>query len=230
MKYVSVAAIQFQTAARPDALDARDIVLGETKSALDSVRGLGLDLVVTCEGVEAYGQKLDQAETLSAPGPFLAAYAEFATDESCHVAGSVKLREGDIVYNSIAYIGPDGQPLGAYHKTFLTHGELDEGLAPGPGAQVVESDLGRLGGLICFDLNFERLRHQYRALKPDILTFASMYHGGHMQDMWAHDCRAFFVSALPITGCGIRDPLGTPVRLTDNYNPVARARIRSMSK
>ncbi len=68
---------------------------------------------------------------------------------------------------------------GCYHKVNLTaYGEIPAGLTSGAGPVVVETDIRRLGGIVCFDLNFEEIRRQYRALRPDILCFARMYHGG----------------------------------------------------
>ena len=203
----------------------REAVLRDTRESLDSLRGLGVDLVVTSEGIEALAQTVDQAEEPARPGPMLQTYMEFAAKEQCHVAGSVKLRVSGRVHNSVAFIGPDGKFLGAYHKTFLTRGEIEEGLTPGKGAVIVETAIGRLGGIICFDLNFNELRLQYAALKPDLLTFPSMYHGGLMQGLWAYSCRSFFVSALPFHGGGILGPLGEMLATTDCYNSVARARI-----
>jgi predicted amidohydrolase len=225
MKFVNVASVQFQCEALRGGAGAHEAVLRNTREVLDSLRGYGLDLVVFCEGVEAVGQTMAQAESVDEPGPFLRAYAEFAAAERCHVAGSVKLREGGRVYNSIVYIGPDGGIIGAYYKTFLTRSELEEGVTPGRGAMVFDTAIGRLGGIICFDLNFPQLRAQYKALKPDVLTFASMYHGGLMQEMWAYDCRSFFVSALYFMGCGVLDPFGRPLRVTDCYTKIARAAI-----
>lgn len=222
-RYVQVASVQFPFAARPTN-DSRRQVLEATSAAMDRLRGLGVELALFCEAVESMGQSVDEAEALARPGPFLNLYLEFARRERCVVAGSVKLREGGQAYNSLAFLGPDG-PLGAYHKNFLIVSELESGLRPGPGAVCVDTPVGRLGGVICFDLNFARLRQEYRALRPDILCFASMYHGGLMQAMWAYECRAFFASALPFHGCGILDPFGRPVQLTDCYTSIARARI-----
>lgn len=225
MKKVTIAAVQFGTRTARGRRDAHDVVLHETRAKLKKgVSGYGVDLVVLSEAVQAVGQNMEQAETTAKPGPFLSAYAEFAASEKCVVAGTLKLAEGGKVYNTIAFVGPDGI-IGFYRKTFLTDGERDEGLTPGPGAEVFDTPVGRLGGVICFDLNYERLRRQYRALKPDILTFSSMYHGGLMQGMWAYDCRAFFASALQMQGAGILDPFGQPVRLTDCYCSVARATV-----
>ncbi len=223
--FVNIGAVRFQTATKCGAPDAGKIVLEETREVLKSLSGYGLDLVVFCESVEALGQTLETAEEVARPGPFLTAYSEFAATERCHVAGSIKIREHGKVYNSIAFIGPEGQIIGVYHKTHLTHGEIENGLASGPGAVVVDTPVGRLGGAVCFDLNFEELRREYRALKPDIIAFASNYHGGLMQAVWAYDCRSYFVSALPFMGGGILDPFGRPLKLTDCYTHVARARV-----
>jgi predicted amidohydrolase len=224
-RFVNVGSLQFLTKATHGTPEAREIVLNELDLALDSAKGYGLDLLVTCEGVESYAQTVDTAESTDKPGEVLKRYQAFAKAEKCHVAGSVKLRENGKVYNSVAFINRAGKILGAYHKANLTWGEIDNGLSSGQGAVVVETDLGRLGGIVCFDLNFEWLRHKYRELKPDILCFASMYHGGLMQGMWAYDCQSYFVSALQFNGTGIVDPFGREVAVTNCYTVFPRARI-----
>jgi len=223
--YVKIASVLFQTEARKGAKDAKPTVLRETAQTLNALQGYGLDLVVFCEGVESFGQQVEDAEEIARPGPFLGLYAAFAESEQCFVAGSVKLRDQGKVYNSIAFVAPDGRASAAYHKNNLTIGELEAGMSSGSGATVVDTPIGRLGGIVCFDLNFESIRKKYRALKPDILAFASMYHGGLMQPLWAYECQSYFVSALPFMGGGILDPFGTPLALTDHYTPVAVATV-----
>ncbi|MCJ7736524.1 MAG: carbon-nitrogen hydrolase family protein [Anaerolineae bacterium] len=224
-RLVRVASVLFQTAADRGQSDAKQIVLEETECILRSLRGYGLDLIVFSEGIEATGQEVEDAEDVNNPGPFLNSYMGFAASEHCLVAGSVKLQEDGAVYNSIVFVGPNGKVLGTYHKTNLTIGEISDGLKSGGGAVLLETPIGKLGGIICFDLNFEDIRKEYSALKPDILVFASMYHGGLMQQIWAYECRAYFVSALPFLGGGIMDPFGTPLALTDCYSPIASAVI-----
>ncbi|MCC7519305.1 MAG: carbon-nitrogen hydrolase family protein [Verrucomicrobiae bacterium] len=204
---------------------AREAILRDTRDALAGVAGLGVNLVVTSEAIEALAQTVEQAEDPARPGPLLQTYMEFAAKERCHVAGSVKLLADGRPRNSVAFLGSKGEFLGAYHKTFLTRQEIEEGLVPGHGPVIIPTAIGKLGGVICFDLNFNELRLRYAALKPDVLVFPSMYHGGLMQKMWAYSCRAFFVSALYFDGGGILDPLGEPLALTDGYNPAAFARI-----
>ena len=224
-KFVNVAAVQFTKEHLTGQPNVRALVLEDTAATLNNLRGLRLDLVVVSETIEALAQTNAEAEEVQRPGALLSLYREFAAAESCHVVGSVKLRDGEGVHNSIVFIGPTGQILGAYHKTFLTISEIEQGLRPGQGAVVVDTAIGRLGGAICFDLNFDELRQQYVKLRPDIITFASMYHGGLAQGWWAYSCRAFFVAALPFHGGGVLDPLGRPVAQTDCYTTVARTRI-----
>lgn len=224
-KFVNVASVLFEKEYLSGQPNAGELVLRDTAEKLNSLKGRGLDLVVLSEGIESVGIAMADAEAIDQPGPYLELYANFARSEQCYVAGSVKLREGDAVHNSIAFVGPDGAVLDAYHKSNLTEGEQASGLTPGRGAVVVDTDIGRLGGAICFDLNFEWLRKDYAARKPDILVFASMYHGGFVQRMWAYECRSFFVASLPFHGGAIINPLGTPLATTHCYANVARARI-----
>lgn len=226
-RLVKIAAPLFENEHCRGQSGARDAVLAELREKMQKLSKTGLDLLVFSEGVEAIGMSMDEAESLDKPGDFLKLYMDFARKEKCHVAGSLKLKEKGRIYNAIVFIDDHGIPVGSYRKTFLTSGELDQSLSPGKGAVVVDTKIGRLGGLICFDLNFRELREEYAKLKPDILVFSSMYHGGFVQSVWALECRSFFVSALTCLcfGGGILDPLGTPLSITDCYNKTAGARI-----
>lgn len=224
-QYVRVASVMCNYFPAHKPAEAKDAAIRLVSGQLQSLAGYGLDLVVFSEAVESQGQTVATAEETTRPGPLLNAYCEYAVKLKTHIAGSVKLREGKHTYNSIAFIGPDGRILGAYHKSNLVIGEIEQGLTSGRGAVVVDTPIGRLGGAICFDLNFQWLREQYKALKPDIICFSSAYHGGLMQGLWAYDCRAFFISALPFIGGGILDPFGQPVKLTDHYTAIARATL-----
>ncbi len=224
-QFVRIAAVQFKTLVdQPDQWkthNARTLVLTEIADAMGSLKGLGIDLVVFSEGIEGVGQNFSDAEDPDAPGAFLGLYRDFAKSERCHLAGSSKTRRGGKVYNSTVFFAPGGDVLGIYDKTNLTIGEIEEGLTSGKGPVVVDTDIGRLGGIICFDLNFESLRSQYRALGPDILVFSSMFHGGLQQQTWAYDCKAYFVCSWQDTGTGIFAPFGRCIAQTHIYENIA---------
>ncbi|MBN8217212.1 MAG: carbon-nitrogen hydrolase family protein [Spirochaetes bacterium] len=222
---VQIACVQFATRAVRGASDSQKIILEELEGVFRRLAGYRDQLVVFCEGVEAYAQTPETAENVQRGGPMLAAYRRLATAEGCHVAASMKTERGGKCFNSVVFLDPRGEVLGVYDKVNLTDGERNGGLSPGAGAVVVESALGRLGGLVCFDLNFQNVLDGYRRLKPDILAFPSMYHGGLMQQVFAYQTRAFFAAALPFDGGGILDPFGREVKVTDCYSPIARATV-----
>jgi len=224
-KFVKIATPLFEKEHCCGQHGAREAVLTELRETMRKLSKTGLDLLVLSEGVEAIGMSMDEAESIEKPGEFLKLYMDFARAEKCHVAGSLKLKDKGRFYNAIVFIDDRGTPIGSYRKTFLTAGEIDQLLSPGKGAVVVDTKIGRLGGAICFDLNFSELRAEYAKLRPDIMVFASMFHGGFVQSAWALECRSFFVSALPFHGGGILDPLGAPLGITDCYNKVAKAEI-----
>jgi len=57
-------------------------------------------------------------------------------------------------YNTATLIGPDGRIIGRQPKCFPTQGEIDNGVVTGQGYRVFETDIGRLGTVICADFAF----------------------------------------------------------------------------
>jgi predicted amidohydrolase len=56
--------------------------------------------------------------------------------------------------NTATVIGPDGRLLGRQPKCFPTQGEIDGGAIPGEEYRVIETEIGRLGIVICADFAF----------------------------------------------------------------------------
>jgi predicted amidohydrolase len=202
-----------------------EAALQQWHQAEERFDGTGVDVVVACEAMAAVGQSASDAEDVGRPGPILSAYMDTARRNHCTVVGSAKIAEADAVYNAQVVVGPNGTVLGRYRKTFITAGEAAAGFAPGPGAEVVETPAGRIGGVICFDLNFTELRAAYHRLAPDLIAFSSMYHGGHVQQSWAYETRAFFVAACKDVLSEIRDPFGRVLAAATAYSQVAIARV-----
>ena len=56
--------------------------------------------------------------------------------------------------NTATVIGPDGRVVARQPKCFPTQNEIDNGVVAGKGYHVVETDIGRLGSVICADFAF----------------------------------------------------------------------------
>ena len=98
--------------------------------------------------------------------------------------------------NTSILIGREGEVVGRYDKMFPTVGEMEKGVVPGTDAPCFETDFGRVGLLICFDLNFEEVRDSLARGKPDVVVFSSMYRGGLQAQALAYQLRSFVVTSI----------------------------------
>lgn len=162
-----------------------------------------------------------QEEYIGIRGDQIQSYlSSIAKKNNCYIAyGTLRRDEAADLRNSAVLLDRQGNVVGVYDKNFPTIGEIENGIVAGNEVPVFECDFGRVAMVICFDLNFEELRDKVASLKPDIVLFPSMYHGGLMQSNWAYACRSFFVGAISGRGTisQIRDPLGEVVANTTNY-------------
>lgn len=188
------------------------------------------DLIVLPETCDQYlyrpGETLPEAYYYERGDQVLDALAMLAKQHRCYIAYPALRTMADSSYrNSIRLIDRSGTVVGTYDKYFLTSHEMDAGIIPGETTPVFDLDFGRVACAICFDLNFEELRQAYAAQKPDLVVFASAYHGGLMQAYWAYACRAHFVGAVARLPSPIISPVGVPLAMTTNYHDFATARV-----
>jgi predicted amidohydrolase len=100
------------------------------------------------------------------------------------------------VHNTAILVDRSGAILGRYDKMFPTSTELEKGVIPGTEAPVFETDIGRVGMLICFDLNFAEVHEALARGNPDVVVFSSMYRGGLQAQALAYELRAFVITAI----------------------------------
>lgn len=221
-KLIDVAAVCGMVMERGEE-DPRE-ALRQFSEAAEQLKGTGVDLVVTCETM-MMNQKAGTGEAPEHPGELLEAFRTFARENHCTVAGAARTITAEGPRQSIVYYGPEGQQLGIYHKVFPTPPAMAAGTVPGEDAVVVETPAGRLGGALCYDLNFDELRDRYTALEPDILCFSSYFHGGPVMANWAMRTRSFLAGAIKDRGSEIYDPLGRCLNAATFCGRIARARI-----
>jgi predicted amidohydrolase len=96
------------------------------------------------------------------PGPIVQPYLDLAAELGIHlVLGSYERGpERGVVYNAAVVIGPSGRLLGRYRKTHpFGHERADRGgwVTPGEDTLVVDTELGKIGVIICFDGDYPEL-------------------------------------------------------------------------
>lgn len=201
---------------------AVDRMIAHWKSRLAQVLPDRPDLIVVPECCDRYPEhsREEQWDYYRTRGDQLRDFfAEVARRHRCHFAYAAVREMADGTWrNAVQLLGRDGQVLGIYHKNFPVITETTEaGILAGVEAPVIECDFGRVGCAICFDLNFDELRQRYAAARPDLIVFASMYHGGLMQAYWAYSCRAHLVTAICGLPSAILSPVGHLIAQSTNY-------------
>ncbi len=127
--------------------------------------------------------------------------------------------------NSCYMIGRQGETVGIYDKNYIVPTETKfHNIQCGESETIFECDFGRVGAIICFDINFDEMRLKYKRAKPDLMVFISYFGGGLMRNFFAFDTRSYFVASCAY-GCPgeIINPLGLSLCVTSyHYNYVVK--------
>lgn len=118
--------------------------------------------------------QVEHAETLD--GPSLRAVADAAAAHGVHVVVGMTERDPDraeVLYNTAALVGPDGV-VGAYRKVHQP-GDEKHLYHPGEGFTVLETPLGRIGLLICYDLCFPESTRSLALSGADLLVLPTAW-------------------------------------------------------
>lgn len=114
-----------------------------------------------------YERLFDQAVTI--PGPSLDRLAEAAREAQAYVAIGVNERDGGTLYNTVLWLDPEGHTVLRHRKMMPTGAErLVWGTGDGSTLTVLDSSIGRLGGLICWENYMPLARYALYAQNIDV--------------------------------------------------------------
>lgn len=96
---------------------------------------------------------------IDVPGPEMRRIAAMAAEMRCHLVVGVIERAGGTLYCSALILGADGTHLGTHRKLMPTASErLIWGMGDGSHLSVVETPVGRVGAIICWENYMPALR------------------------------------------------------------------------
>ena len=168
MREFVVAAVQVAPAPGPLTTES---VAANTARAIELTRrchaATGAELIVLPESVTTgFTPGVDIAQlwdlVSELPGPVLQPFADLAAELGIHLVLGTYERgpERSVVYNAAVVLSPAGELLGVYRKTHPFGTErADRGgwVTPGEDVLVVDTPLGRIGVIICFDGDYPEL-------------------------------------------------------------------------
>lgn len=123
------------------------------------------------------------AETV--PGPTTEMVARKAASLKSHVLLPLYEKSGGMVYNSAVLMGRDGSIAGVYRKYHPTGYEIEDGIQPGSRILVWDTDCGRIGCAVCFDLKFPEVGLKLSRQKARLVLWPTMFAGGRRLAAWA---------------------------------------------
>ena len=139
------------------------------------------------------------------PGPTTNAVAELARKHGMYVICPLREQAGAERYNTAVLLDRRGKIAGRYRKVFPFFGE---GSVPSrEGVQVVETDVGRVGILTCFDSNFAELWNEADIQGAELVFWVSGGGGGVWLNAYAtlHNYYAVAVGGGQVVDCTGKD-------------------------
>lgn len=175
MEETAIATVQFE----PD--------LGDVERNLDRI-SMHLDelpedvsLAVLPE-LAVTGYSLEVADTYaeSIPGPSTERLADMAAEYGIHVVAGVPERTESTLYNALVYVSPDGFEA-TYRKRRLW-GDEAQLFGEGSESVVVATPVGKMGLLVCYDLNFPGIALEYANAGVDVMAVSAAWRTDFLPD------------------------------------------------
>ncbi len=163
------------------------------------------------------------AETV--PGPTTDFIANYARTYGCYIICPLITKHNNVYMNDAVLIDRQGHIVGAYSKIHpVVEGSefssLEGGVTPGTEAMVFDTDFGRIGIQICFDLMYPDGWVELKRKGAEIVFWCSAYDGGRHLSIpaWLH--HYYIVSAVQSRFARVIDILGTTLAKSGWYDPV----------
>lgn len=132
------------------------------------------DIAVTSEAINFPGPPSSHTESTkelveATQDDLLRQCSQIAVEGKMYlIVGMLRVEEDGNLYNSAVAFDRNGRELLVYHKNFLA-GDEKEYLTPGNGFPVWESEFGRIGIGICWDMQFPETARHYANQETDLL-------------------------------------------------------------
>lgn len=184
------------------------------------------DIILLPEGVPLVGtgkRYADVAEPV--PGPLTEKLGALAAKKRAWIVAGVLERQGGAIYNTAVLLGRDGKLAGKYRKVYLPREEYEGGITPGDEYLVFDTDFGRIGMMICWDVQYADPARAL-ALRGAELVLMPIWGGNEvLARARAIENHIFLASSGYDFPTLIYDPLGETLARTEEEGTVAFATI-----
>lgn len=114
-------------------------------------------------------------------------------------------------YNTAYVINREGEILGKYRKKHITFRAIAGRGLPGERVVTVDTDIGKIGLMICFDLGWREDWEELERQGAEIVVWPSAYHGGNLVNAYAAVHMYYIVTSVWNHASRIVSPLGQTI-------------------
>ncbi len=172
---------------------------------LDAAGTAGADVALMPEmfnGIE------DPMKAEPADGPSRKLMADKARQWKMHVSGTAYVQRGDLIFNSAPLFDREGKLLGVYDKNMAYEPELDLGVTPGEGFPVFQTDLGKVGIMICYDSWFPETVRLLALKGAELILFPNAGYYTELMHARSADNGVFIAASSTDNPAGVWDSAG----------------------
>lgn len=155
-----------------------------------------------------------------APGPITSPFQEFARTHHCYIICPTYTIDRGNIFISAVLLDRQGKVIGEYHKIRPTIGEMETGVKPGKfDAPVFDTDFGKIGIQICFDIKYEEGWNALKEKGAEIIFWPSAYAAGREISARAWRHQVFIVTSTAKDTSMICDMSGETIAQTGRWQP-----------
>ena len=186
---------------------ARTKSLEEIAKVVDSEGSQGTDLIAL---PETWRGQNDQGSEETLSGPTVTAMAALAKKHRTYIVCPIDRRDGERRFNSAVLLDRGGQVVSVYNKVFPWFPEfrVTPPVEPGQEVAVYQTDFGKVGLAICFDIEFSEVWQRLGDQGAELVIWPSAYSGGTALKAHALIYHYYIVTATQTPDCTVYDITG----------------------
>lgn len=133
-------------------------------------------------------------------GRYVATLKDLSAQRGVYIAsGMTELGDDGLIYNSLVMTSPGGELIGHYQKQFLATHDQNWFEVGTRGCPIIQTDLGRIGLLICFDGRIPEIARVLTLAGADVIVDAANFFELDQADQWlparAYENGVWFVAS-----------------------------------
>ena len=196
---------------------------------IESVRGYHPDLIVLPEAFLEIGGDEFNPRWQEIAAQMLEELRRFAREMNCYIVAPLHEPypgSGELRFNTVFFLDRRGEVIGKYRKVHTVYEEsIVNHLVPGREIPVFDTDFGRVGFQICFDIGWRDGWKELADQGAELVIWVSAYDGGNLLNTYAAYNMYWVVSSVRSDHAQVIDITGRTVAEGSKWNGLALTTI-----